>query len=41
MKFGYTIIYTEDVTQRIEFFENAFDFKRRFIQESGYGELEA
>jgi uncharacterized glyoxalase superfamily protein PhnB len=40
MKFGYTIIYTEDVTKSIEFFENAFGFKRRFIHESGYGELE-
>jgi len=40
MKFGYSIIYTDDVTQSIEFFENAFGFKRRFIHESGYGELE-
>ena len=40
MKFGYTIIYTENVTQSIEFFENAFGLKRRFIHESGYGELE-
>ena len=40
MKFGYTIIYTDDVPQSIEFFENAFGFKRRFIHESGYGELE-
>ncbi|MFM6993358.1 MAG: VOC family protein [Rhodoferax sp.] len=40
MKFGYTIIYTENVTLSIEFFENAFGLKRRFIHESGYGELE-
>ena len=40
MKFGYTIIYTADVTQSIEFFESAFGFKRRFIHESVYGELE-
>ena len=40
MKFEYTIIYTDNVTQSIEFFENAFGFKRRFIHESGYGELE-
>ncbi len=40
MKFGYTIIYTDDVTKSIEFFENAFGIKRRFIHESGYGELE-
>ena len=41
MKFGYTIIYTEDVTKSIEFFEKAFGLQRRFIHESGdYGELE-
>ena len=40
MKFGYTIIYTADVEKSIEFFEAAFGLKRRFIHESGYGELE-
>jgi len=40
MKFGYTIIYTENVVKSIEFFEKAFGFKRRLIHESGYGELE-
>ena len=40
MKFGYTIVYTDNVRESVEFFENAFGFKRRFIHESGYGELE-
>ena len=40
MKFGYTIVYTDNVNGSIEFFENAFGFKRRFVHESGYGELE-
>ncbi|MEI7668944.1 MAG: VOC family protein [Pseudomonadota bacterium] len=40
MKFGYTIIYTDNVVKSIEFFEEAFGFKRRFIHESGYGELD-
>ena len=40
MKFGYTIIYTKDVEKSIEFFKKAFGFKRRFIHESEYGELE-
>ena len=40
MLFGYTIIYTNSVEESIEFFEKAFGFKRRFIHESGYGELE-
>ncbi len=40
MKFGYTIVYTDDVLKCIEFFENAFGLTRRFIHESGgYGEL--
>ncbi|OXE36560.1 MAG: glyoxalase [Phenylobacterium zucineum] len=40
MKFGYTIIYTKDITKSIEFFEQAFGIQRRFIHESDYGELE-
>lgn len=40
MKFGYTIVYTDDVTQSIAFFEQAFGLKRRFIHENVYGELE-
>ncbi|MDI9335623.1 MAG: VOC family protein [Gammaproteobacteria bacterium] len=40
MKFGYTIIYTEDVLKSLEFFEHAFGLNRHFIHESGdYGEL--
>jgi catechol 2,3-dioxygenase-like lactoylglutathione lyase family enzyme len=39
MKFGYTIIYVPDVAASLEFFEKAFGFKRRFMHESGYGEL--
>jgi catechol 2,3-dioxygenase-like lactoylglutathione lyase family enzyme len=40
MKFACTIIYVPDVVSSIEFFERAFGFQRRFIHESGYGELE-
>jgi uncharacterized glyoxalase superfamily protein PhnB len=40
MNFGYTIIYTDDVVKSIEFFEKAFDMRRRFIHQSSYGELE-
>lgn len=40
MKFGYTIVYVPDVLASVEFFEKAFGLKRRFIHESGYGELE-
>lgn len=40
MKFGYTIIYVPDVDASIQFFENAFGCRRRFVHESGmYGEL--
>ncbi len=41
MKFGYTIIYVADVSSSLAFFETAFGFTRRFLDESGdYGELD-
>lgn len=40
IKFGYTILYVENVEESIAFYENAFGFKRKFITpESDYGEL--
>jgi catechol 2,3-dioxygenase-like lactoylglutathione lyase family enzyme len=40
VKFGYTIIYVPDVLASVEFFEKAFGLRRRFVHESGYGELD-
>ena len=40
MKLGYTIVYVPDVQASVEFFERAFGLKRRFVHESGYGEME-
>jgi catechol 2,3-dioxygenase-like lactoylglutathione lyase family enzyme len=41
MKLGYTILYVADVAASIDFYENAFGLKRRFIDDSGeYGELD-
>lgn len=40
MKFGYTIVYVPDVLASVEFFEKAFGLKRRFVHESGYGEMD-
>ena len=41
MKFGYTIIYVGDVLSSLTFFEMAFGFKKKFIDESGdYGKLD-
>lgn len=41
MKFGYTILYVENVVETVGFYEKAFGFKRRFVSEGGeYGELE-
>lgn len=41
MKFGYTILYVDDVAAAIGFYESAFGFARRFISpDGGYGELE-
>lgn len=38
--FAYTILYVRDVTATIEFYENAFGFKRKFIAPGNdYGEL--
>jgi catechol 2,3-dioxygenase-like lactoylglutathione lyase family enzyme len=39
MKFGYTIIYVRDVSEALAFFERAFGLSRRFVHETGYGEL--
>ena len=40
MKFGYTILYVKNLEKTIAFYENAFGLKKKFIHESGYGELE-
>lgn len=41
MRFGYTIIYVEDVTATVEFYEKCFNLKRRFIHDSGdYAEMD-
>ena len=40
MKFAYTIIYVENVSETIEFYEKAFGFTKKFITPEGdYGEL--
>lgn len=40
IKFAYTILYVQDVTKAVEFYENAFGFKRKFVTpENDYGEL--
>ena len=42
MKFGYTIIYVDDVPTSLKFFHDAFGFQTRFLHESNaYGELES
>jgi uncharacterized glyoxalase superfamily protein PhnB len=40
MRFGYTILYVEDVGQAVAFYERAFGFARAFVADDGdYGEL--
>ena len=40
VKFGYTILYVENVEESVLFYENAFGFSRKFITpENDYGEL--
>jgi lactoylglutathione lyase len=42
IKFAYTILYVQDVTKAVEFYEKAFGFERKFITpENDYGELMA
>jgi lactoylglutathione lyase len=41
MKFGYAILYVEDIEGAVSFYEEAFGLKRRFVHESGqYAEME-
>jgi lactoylglutathione lyase len=40
MKFGYTILYVKDVETTVAFYESAFGLKRKFVHESGYGEMD-
>jgi lactoylglutathione lyase len=40
MRFGYTILYVADVARSLDFYESAFDLRRRLLHDSGqYGEL--
>lgn len=40
MKYAYTILYVENVSETIEFYEQAFGFSRKFVTpEDDYGEL--
>ncbi len=40
VRFAYTILYVQNVTRSIEFYEKVFDFNRRFITpDNDYGEL--
>ena len=36
MKFGYTIIWVDDVEKTVEFYEKAFGLKRRTLQDMGH-----
>ena len=40
IKFAYTILYVQDVTKAVTFYEEAFGFTRKFISpDNDYGEL--
>lgn len=41
MKYGYTILYVEDVLKTVAFYETALGLKKRFVHESNaYAEME-
>ena len=40
IKYTYTILYVENVTKSIEFYEKSFGFSRKFVtEENDYGEI--
>ena len=40
MKFGYTILYVDDVEKTVAFYEHAFGLKRKMVQAGEFGELD-
>ena len=40
MKFGYTILYVDDVEQTVAFYERAFGLARKMVQPDEFGELD-
>src|SRR5688572_11905902 len=40
MKFGYTILYVDDVEETVAFYERAFGLKRKMVVPNEFGELD-
>ena len=41
MRFGYTILYVDDVVDTLDFYQRAFGFRQKFLHPAGdYGELD-
>jgi uncharacterized glyoxalase superfamily protein PhnB len=40
MKFGYTILYVDDVEKTVAFYEHAFGLQRKMVQPDEFGELD-
>lgn len=40
MKFGYTILYVDDVEETVAFYERAFGLQRKMVQPGEFGELD-
>jgi catechol 2,3-dioxygenase-like lactoylglutathione lyase family enzyme len=40
MKFGYTILYVDDVEKTVAFYERAFGLARKMVQPDEFGELD-
>ena len=41
MQFGYTILYVDQVSQTVDFYERAFGLQSKFVHEAGdYGEMD-
>jgi lactoylglutathione lyase len=40
MRLGYAILYVNDVSATVDFYERAFGFNRRMVKDGDYGELD-
>lgn len=40
VKFGYTLLYVEDVEKTVVFYESAFGFERKLLHEASYAEMD-
>ena len=40
VRLNHAVLYVSDLTRSLAFYESAFGLKRKFVHESGYGEMD-